>query len=106
MDALYASDFGSNSNGLLFQDGTGEQDLCLTELLDEVFNNQDECSGEESTSQKNLILQNEMHLSGNTCPLQTVPPENAAFKENGTYGDGDPDIAPQLVKEKPANCCS
>ncbi|CAI0441854.1 unnamed protein product [Linum tenue] len=53
----YANDFGDDLNGLLFQDGTSEQDLSLTELLDEVFNGHDDWSCEVASSEKKPVIQ-------------------------------------------------
>lgn len=39
MDSPFADDFGSNHNGFHFQDGTSEQDVSLTDLLDDLENN-------------------------------------------------------------------
>lgn len=36
MDSPFADDFGSNHNELHFQDGTSEQDVSLTDLLDDL----------------------------------------------------------------------
>lgn len=61
MGSPFACDFGNDLDGLHFQDGTTEQDISLSDLLDEVFNNQDD-SCEESTGQKNPVLGNEIPL--------------------------------------------
>ncbi|CAN0840770.1 Protein NTM1-like 9 [Linum grandiflorum] len=54
-DSHYDNDFGNDLNGFHFQDGTSEQDVSLTELLDEVFHN-DDLSCQEASSDKNLGL--------------------------------------------------
>ncbi|KAF9667086.1 hypothetical protein SADUNF_Sadunf16G0296400 [Salix dunnii] len=79
MDSPYASDFGNDQNGLLFQDFSSERDVSITELLDDIFNNHDECSGEE-TSQNNLGVGRETQLSG-----QIPPPANSYVPDNGIY---------------------
>ncbi|CAN1779401.1 Protein NTM1-like 9, partial [Linum perenne] len=52
-DTHYDNDFGNDLNGFHFQDGTSEQDVSLTELLDEVFHNHDDLSCDETSSEKN-----------------------------------------------------
>ena len=79
IDSPYASDFGNDQNGLLFQDFSSERDVSITELLDDIFNNHDECSGEE-TSQNNLGVERETQLSG-----QIPPPANSYVRDNGIY---------------------
>ncbi|KAM7278755.1 hypothetical protein ACFE04_005889 [Oxalis oulophora] len=78
MDFPYASDFGYDHNG--FQDGSSEQDVGLSELLDEVFPNND---GEEFTSDRNLVVGKKLQLSSNPRALPKVPPcvkgESARF---------------------------
>ncbi|CAL1373737.1 unnamed protein product [Linum trigynum] len=66
-DSQYANDFGDDLNGLHFQDGTSEQDVSLTDLLDEVFNGNDEWSCEEASSEKKpgLPLDNFHVMDGN-----------------------------------------
>ncbi|KAJ6776608.1 putative proteinC DOMAIN-CONTAINING PROTEIN 91 [Salix koriyanagi] len=78
MDSPYANDFGNDQNGFPFQDFSGEQDVSITELLDDFFNNHDECSGEE-TSQNNLGVGRETQLSGQ------IPPANSYVPDNGIY---------------------
>lgn len=92
MDSPYASDFGNDHNEFYFQDGISEQDVSLTDLLDEVFNNNDECSGEESVSQKNLDVGSEIQL------FSRVQPVNFQVTDNGTYSDADTEMAQPQVK--------
>ncbi|XP_050151836.1 NAC domain-containing protein 14-like [Malus sylvestris] len=87
MGSPFTSDFGNYDNGLYFQDGTCEQDVSLTELLDEFGNSHYESSCEESTSQKNLVVGNETYLSGNAC---TTLPVNSCF--NGAWDNTDANI--------------
>ncbi|KAG5235797.1 NAC family protein [Salix suchowensis] len=79
MDSLYASDFGNNQNGYSFQDGTSEQDVSLTELLDDFINNQDDCSGEETSSWNTLGFGSETQLCGQ------IPSGNFHVKDHGAY---------------------
>ncbi|XP_031395175.1 protein NTM1-like 9 [Punica granatum] len=79
----FANDFGNDHDGLLFQDGTSEQDISLTELLDEVFNNHDD-SCEESTSQKNSVVGGEIHVN-------LAGP--SFFKDSGLFSDTDTQMA-------------
>lgn len=64
MYSPFGDDFGNDHNEYQFQDGTTEQDVSLTDLLDEFFNNHGECSGEEATSQKNLAVQHDSEMGG------------------------------------------
>lgn len=59
VDSPFASDFGSDNNGLNFLDGTNEQDVSLTDVLDAVFNNH-----EELTSHKNSANGSNTRSSG------------------------------------------
>ncbi|KAJ6293372.1 hypothetical protein OIU78_025363 [Salix suchowensis] len=79
MDSLYASDFGNSQNGFSFQDGTSEQDVSLTELLDDFINNQDDCSGEETSSWNTLGFGSETQLCGQ------IPSGNFHVKDHGVY---------------------
>lgn len=74
MNSPFACDFGNDNNGLHFLDGTSEQDVSLTDLLDEVFHSHDDCSFEESTDVKNSVDRTEIYLPGQTWMLQNKPP--------------------------------
>lgn len=63
VDSPFADDFGSNHNGLHFQDGTSEQDVSLTDLLDDLRNHASPC--EESRSKKFLDTGSQSLPSGN-----------------------------------------
>ncbi|GLT51018.1 hypothetical protein SLA2020_244660 [Shorea laevis] len=91
VDSLYASDFGNEHNGICFQDGTAEQDVPLSDLLYEVFNNHEE-SCEESTSQKNSVSGSEVYNSGNASIPPTLPPESSYVKDNGICSDTDTEM--------------
>ncbi|GLT64668.1 hypothetical protein SLA2020_371460 [Shorea laevis] len=71
MDSLYGSDFGNDHSGIHFQDGTGEEDVSLSYLLNEVFNNHEE-SCEESIGQNNLVAGSEVYMAGNACMPLTI----------------------------------
>lgn len=51
LDSRFANDFGSDNNGIDFQDGSCEQDVALSELLS-LLQNSNECSFKESCSKK------------------------------------------------------
>uniref|UniRef100_A0A5B6YH27 NAC domain-containing protein n=1 Tax=Davidia involucrata TaxID=16924 RepID=A0A5B6YH27_DAVIN len=91
MDSPFANDFGNDHNGLHFQDGTCEQDVCLTELL-EALQNHDENSCEESTSQKNSAVGSETQMPGHVPLLPQGSPENSYLKDRGFYSDMDADM--------------
>ncbi|KAF5734934.1 hypothetical protein HS088_TW15G00431 [Tripterygium wilfordii] len=86
MDLPYASDFGHDHNGLQFQNGTCEEDVSFSDLFDGIFTNNDECSGEESTSRKNSVVNGGTQLPGHACVLETIPPEYSYNKGNDIYG--------------------
>ncbi|KAF8028083.1 hypothetical protein BT93_E0869 [Corymbia citriodora subsp. variegata] len=77
----FACDFGNDLDGLLCQDGTSEQDISLSDLLDEVFNNQDD-SCEESTSKK--------YTFGSEIPFVPQPDFSQPLLEvkNDRWNDG------------------
>ncbi|KAL9670099.1 hypothetical protein QQ045_007650 [Rhodiola kirilowii] len=79
----FANDFGNDCDG--FQDGTGEQDIFLTELMDEVLH---DFSCEESASQKNSTFESESYLSDQPYGQ----PDNYGIR-NGVYGDKDAEIS-------------
>jgi hypothetical protein len=91
----FESDFGCGNNVRTFQDGTSEQDISLSELLDEFCNNHDDNSFDESTSQKNTVVGGDIQLT-----VQAVPPGNFDVKDSGAgaYGDADTEMA-QLQRD-------
>ncbi|KAL5764379.1 hypothetical protein ACOSQ2_016973 [Xanthoceras sorbifolium] len=93
MDLPYASDFGSDHHGLHFQDGTGEQDVSLTDLLDEVFNNHDEFYWVESPSRKETVVGRELQLPGKMLMSQAVSQDNIYVKDNGACRGRDTEMA-------------
>ncbi|KAI3469053.1 hypothetical protein Pfo_025716 [Paulownia fortunei] len=67
----FADDFGNDPTGLHFQDGTSEQDVSLSELL-EGLQNLDNYFCEESTSHKTLVAPVVSLMPGQIiCPEQT-----------------------------------
>uniref|UniRef100_A0A7N0UG73 NAC domain-containing protein n=1 Tax=Kalanchoe fedtschenkoi TaxID=63787 RepID=A0A7N0UG73_KALFE len=83
----FASDFGFRYD--VFQDSTGEQDIFLTELLDEVFN---DFSCEESASQKNSAIGSESYLSDQLC-VSPYGQSDAYGIGNGIYGNKDAEMS-------------
>ncbi|KAJ0536027.1 hypothetical protein HanPI659440_Chr00c01g0705961 [Helianthus annuus] len=61
LDSRFANDFGSET-GLNFQDGTCEQDVCLSELLS-VLQNGKECSINKSASKITTTMGSETPVS-------------------------------------------
>lgn len=90
----FPSDFGNGNNALTFQDGTSEQDISLTELLDEFLNNHDDNSFDESASQKNSFVGSDNLFTG-----QAVPPGSFYVKDSGAYSDADTEMAQLQVKQ-------
>lgn len=86
MNSPFACDFGNDNNGMHFLDGTGEQDVSLTELLDEVFHNNDDFFCEESTNVKNSVV-----ASGQSCTLYNIPPGSSRL--NGACSDLNTEMA-------------
>ncbi|EEF43485.1 transcription factor, putative [Ricinus communis] len=87
MDSPYACDFGNDDNGFNFMDGTSEPDVSLTELLGEVFNNNDDYSGERLTTLKNSIVGSETQLPAR------IPWQNFHIKDNGAYNETNKGMA-------------
>ncbi|KAI3689965.1 hypothetical protein L2E82_47937 [Cichorium intybus] len=61
LDSRFANDFGSDNNGLGFQDGTCEQDVSLSELLSLLQNGSESFNFKESFTQKNTPMGSEKH---------------------------------------------
>jgi hypothetical protein len=91
MEIPYASDFGYDHNG--FQDGSREQDVSLSELLDEVFPNNDE----ELTSKNNLVVGKEFQPYSNPSVLPIVAPGNFYVKGNSAFFGIDTEMAQQQL---------
>ena len=90
----FPSDFGNGNNALTFQDGTSEQDISLTELLDEFLNNPDDNSFDGSASQKNSFGGSDTLFTS-----QAVPPGSIYVKDSGAYSDADTEMAQLQVKQ-------
>ncbi|XP_065858404.1 protein NTM1-like 9 [Euphorbia lathyris] len=88
MGSPYAFDFGDDHNGFHFQDGTSEPDISLSELLGEVFNNNDDYIGHKLSSQKSFAAKSETPFSG------LIPEGNFHPKNNGTYSVADAEMTP------------
>ncbi|PON37741.1 NAC domain containing protein [Parasponia andersonii] len=80
----FSCDFGNYDNGFQFLDGTGEKDISLTDLLDEVFHNNDESSCEESTPKTNAVVGKEIYLPAEAQSLQSIFPGSSYF---GSYSN-------------------
>lgn len=93
MGSPFSSDFGDGQTGLRFQDGASEPEVCLTEFWDEIFNNHDECSGEESNSQKNSAVGSETLVPGQVSLLPNRPHGDSHTKNGGSNSDTDTDMA-------------
>lgn len=93
MASPYASDFGNSNVELNFQGGTSEQEFDFTELLDEFFNNHDEVCCEDSSIQKDLLLESELQSSGQ----QLLSPANFFAKDNSICNHTDTEMSPVQV---------
>ncbi|XP_062074000.1 protein NTM1-like 9 [Humulus lupulus] len=80
----FASDFGNDDNVIPFMDGTDEQDISLTELLDEVFHSRDESSSDKLNSLKNSTVGKETHLYAQAQSLENIP---SGTLYNGPYNN-------------------
>jgi hypothetical protein len=99
MDSIYAGDFSYDEIGFQFQDGTSEPDVSLTELLEEVFNNPDDFSCEESISRENpAVSPNGIFSSAKM--LQSAAPEDAFFNDFMAFTDTDAEMAQLQVSTK------
>ncbi|WCJ26674.1 NAC domain-containing protein 14 [Euphorbia peplus] len=78
MGSPYVFDFGDDHNGFHFQDGTSEPDISLSELLGEVFNNNDDSMGHKLSSQKSFGVRSETPFSS-LIPEGTFHPMNNAI---------------------------
>lgn len=76
----FSCDFGNDIGGFHFLDGTGEQDVSLTEILDVALHSHDESSCEESPYQENFASGKKDHLS----QKQNIMPGSLY---NGSYSD-------------------
>lgn len=83
-DSPFADDFGSNHNGLHFQDGTSEQDVSLTELLDNLQKHE-EYPCEESRSSKFSDIGSKSIVSGNSYPLHQGPEKSENLRVSGLF---------------------
>uniref|UniRef100_A0A2P2KC35 NAC domain-containing protein n=1 Tax=Rhizophora mucronata TaxID=61149 RepID=A0A2P2KC35_RHIMU len=90
IDTPFASDFGNHDIGFHFQDGTGEQDVSLANLFNDVFNSHDECSCEDSTGQRDSVIGNETKMGGHWPYFN--------FEDNLTYNNASTDMALIQVK--------
>ncbi|EOA18975.1 hypothetical protein CARUB_v10007613mg [Capsella rubella] len=90
VDSTYVGDFSYDEIGFQFQDGTSEPDVSLTELLEEVFNNPDDFSCEESISRENPVAPNGIFSSDKM--LQSAAPEDVFFNDFMTYTDTDAEM--------------
>lgn len=91
MYSPFGNDFGNNQDGLLLQDCTGEQDIFLTEFLDEVFNIHDD-SCEESTSHKESAIGSEIHA---------LTAGHSYSKDTGPSSDSNTEMAQIQVQNNP-----
>ncbi|GER56135.1 NAC domain class transcription factor, partial [Striga asiatica] len=98
----FADDFGSEQNGLNFQDGTSEQDASLSELL-EGLQNHGNCFGEASTGPISNLLTRETSNTGEVDGLKHLQaPSTNDFKFQGktdrkivpTQGQRPPSLLP------------
>lgn len=97
MDSPFSGDFGDVQTGMHFQGGAFEQELCLTDLLDEICK-KNECSGEESNSQKKAAIASttlatsQVHLS----PYTSYGGSNTKY--GGSNSGTDTDMAQKQVQ--------
>ncbi|KAI3854444.1 hypothetical protein MKX03_036467 [Papaver bracteatum] len=85
----FANDFSNEYNGMLLQDCM--DDTSVSNFLDEVLNNLDENSGEDSTSLKNSGLENgpfSVHIPS----IKARPQIYASGKDSGSCSDTDTEV--------------
>ncbi|KAL2545585.1 Protein NTM1-like 9 [Forsythia ovata] len=87
----FADDFGNDHNGLHFQDGSSEQDVSLSELL-EVLQKRDNYSYEEPTSQKNSVMTSECMVPKYIVGLSERPSANCKLRDYTLYSGIDTDM--------------
>ena len=93
LDSRFANDFGSDNNGLDFQDGTCEQDVALSELLS-LLQDGNECSFKETFAKKNAAVGCETPMS---VPVQTVPQGLPICRTNKLDPEAAIDVAQKQV---------
>lgn len=92
MDSMYSSDFGNFDYGQHFQDGASVHNASLTDVLDEVFQN----NNDSSTERKDFALPNMLHWPVNTRLLST---EYSFRKDTTAFVDGTAEVAgPQVTR--------
>ncbi|XP_024996545.1 protein NTM1-like 9 isoform X2 [Cynara cardunculus var. scolymus] len=102
LDSRFANDFGSDNNGLDFQDGTSEQDIALSELLS-LLQNGNECSFKETFDQKNTEVGCETPISG---PVPTVPQGLPFCRTTKSDAEVAIDVAQKQILVPPRSCYS
>ncbi|MCL7036203.1 hypothetical protein MKW94_016483 [Papaver nudicaule] len=86
----FANDFSNEYNGMLLQDCM--DDTSVTNFLDEVLNNLDENSCEDSTSLKNSGLE-DGPFSAHIPMLEARPQMYASGKDSGSCSETDTEVA-------------
>lgn len=102
LDSRFTNDFGSDNNGLDFQDGTREQDVALSELLS-LLQDGNECSFKETFGQKNTAAGFETPMSG---PIQTVSQGFPFCRTNKSDSEAAIDVAQKQILVPPRSCYS
>ncbi|XP_059662097.1 protein NTM1-like 9 [Cornus florida] len=87
----FSNDFGNDHSRFDFRDGTCEQDVSFSELL-EVFPNHDQNSCEDSNSGKNSTIESDTQMSGYFSLLQHGLPGNSYLEDRGFCSDMDANI--------------
>ncbi|KAJ4957255.1 hypothetical protein NE237_014038 [Protea cynaroides] len=102
VNSPFAHDFVSNNNGQVFQDGTSELDVSISDFLDGVINKQDENSCEESTGPKSLAGNSQATVStvlrqskcdGRVGMVSSNEWQSSFGKDSGSSSDTDTEIA-------------
>lgn len=91
MGSPFADDFGNDHNGFHFQDGSSEQDVSLSELL-EVLQKRDNDSYEEPTNHKNSVMTRECSVPEYANSLSERPSANFKLSDYKPYSGKDTEM--------------
>ncbi|CAA2972503.1 NTM1-like 9 [Olea europaea subsp. europaea] len=87
----FPDDFGNDHNGFHFQDGSSEQDVSLSELL-EVLQKRHNYSYEEPTNHKHSVMTNECFVPEHTNRLSERPSANCKLGDYKHYRGTDTEM--------------
>lgn len=93
----FADDFGNDHNGLHFQDGSSEQDVSLSDLL-EVLQKHENYSYEEQTTHENSVVASECFVPEYIDGLSERPSANCNVIDHKHYVGTDTEMVQEEVE--------